>query len=301
MSRKILITGKTGTVGRNLNFGLGFSSKEYDLRDPEQTKTLFESVKPTAVIHCAAKVGGLKLHMEERYKLFYDNIMINTNVIDCAKKQKISRVLSFLSSCIFSDKSAAPYTEEMMHDGPPFPLHYPYGYAKRALEVQSRICYEESGLIYNCLIPTNIYGINDDFNFDTGHVIGVLIHKAYSSYNNKTDFVVWGDGNQEREFIFTNDMAKITEWALDSYKEKEPLIISNNRLIKIKDVAEIIASKFGIQNRLVFDKSKPSGQIVRSLNGNRLSSLFNYNFTPIDIGIKQTIDWFLKNYPNIRL
>jgi GDP-L-fucose synthase len=299
--KKVLITGKTGTVGSNLHFGIGYSSKEFDLRDIKQADTLLQVSTPDAIVHCAAKVGGLKFHLEQPYQLFYDNILINTNLIECAKKRDIPRVLSFLSSCIFSESASTPYTEEMIHAGPPFQLHYPYGFAKRALEVHSRICFEQTGLIYNCLIPTNIYGIHDDFNLETGHVVGVLIHKAYLAYKNNTPFVVWGDGNQEREFIFTEDMAKITEWALNNYKEKDPLIVSTNQTVKIKEIAEIIAEKFGIQKRLVFDTSKPSGQKVRSLCGNKLSRLYNFNFTPIDQGIHQTIDWFLENYPKIRL
>lgn len=301
MNKNILITGKTGTVGNNLNFGVGFSSKNYDLKDPKQTETLFEFVNPSAVVHCASVVGGLKLHIEQGYKLFFDNVLINTHVIDCAKNRKVPRVLAFLSSCVFSDRCTSPYTEDMIHDNAPFHLHYPYAHAKRALEVQCRICYEEFGLVYNCLIPTNIYGIHDDFNLETGHVIAVLIHKAYLACKNKTDFVVWGDGNQEREFIFTEDIAKITEWALHHYKEKEPLIISNNVRIRIKEVAELIAAKFGIKNRLVFDTSKPSGQIVRNLSGNKLSTLFGFSFTPIEIGINKTVDWFLQNYPQVRI
>src|SRR5271154_4772190 len=98
-SKSVLITGKTGTVGLNLDFGEGFSSKKYDLRSKEQTLKLFEEVKPESVVHCAAKVGGLKLHLEHKYELFYDNIIINTNVINTSKQLGIQRVLSYLSSC----------------------------------------------------------------------------------------------------------------------------------------------------------------------------------------------------------
>jgi GDP-L-fucose synthase len=299
--QNILITGKTGTVASNLNFGTGISSKDCDLRNTDQVEKLFNSIKPESVVHCAAKVGGLKMHMTQKYKLFYDNVMINTNVINCAKNNKVNRVLSFLSSCIFSEKSASPSDESMIHEHAPTEVHLPYGYAKRMLEIQSRICYEEAGLIYNCIIPTNIYGINDDFNMETGHVIGVLIHKAYLSYLKNEDFLVWGDGNQEREFLFTEDVAKITAWALDNYKEKEPLIISNNETVKIKDVAFLIAEKFGITNKIKFDTSAPSGQKKRSLNGNKLKEIYKNSFIPIEDGISKTVDWFVNNYPRIRL
>lgn len=298
--KKILITGKTGTVGSNLNFGIGFPSSTYDLREKEQVRQMLMVNSPDAVVHCAAKVGGLKFHLEQKYKLFYDNILINTNVIEACKTMQVPRVLSFLSSCIFSEEITTPYTEVDLHTGFPAKVHYPYGFAKRMLEIQSRICYEEHGLIYNCVIPTNIYGPNDDFNLETGHVVGVLIHKAHQSKLNETAFSVWGDGEQEREFLFVEDVAKLTEWALEYYSEKEPLIFCNNQTIKIKRIAQLIAKAFDIESRLEFDVSKPSGQKIRRLNGNKLLSLNNFPFTPIEDGIKKTITWYMDNYPNIR-
>jgi GDP-L-fucose synthase len=293
---KILITGKTGTVGSNLNFGFGFSSKEADLRNLKETNDLISRYKPNAIIHCAAKVGGLKLHLTEKYKLFYDNLMINTNVLESARINNIPRVLSFLSSCVFSDSSPSPYTEEMIHDGEPFDVHYPYGHAKRMLEVQSRICYQQFGLKYNCIIPTNIYGFHDDFNYETGHAVGVLIRKAFEAAKNGTDFTVWGDGKQKRDFLFSGDIVELTKWALENYIDEKPLIFSNNIPIEIGEIAYLIAKKFNIEHKVKFDTSKPSGQKVRSLNGNKLASLINFKFTPIEVGISKSVDWFVTNY-----
>ena len=299
--KKILITGKTGTVGSNLHFGYGFSSKEVDLRNKQATNSLIKKELPSAIVHCAADVGGLKYHLEQRYNLYYNNVAINTNLIDAAKKYSIPRVLSYLSSCIYSDASPPPYTEKMLHDGEPVTIHYPYGYAKRMLEVHSRICYQEFGLKYNCIVPTNIYGINDDFSFERGHVVAMLIRRAYEAATSGSDFIVWGDGKQIRDFIFTEDIARLTEWALYNYFECEPLIFSNSIPIEIGDIARLIARKFNIENKIVFDVSKPSGQIARSLSGNKLSSLLNFHFTSIEDGISKSVDWFIKNYPYVRI
>lgn len=293
---KVLITGKTGTVGSNLDFGFGFGSKENDLRNKEATESLIRRMSPEAIIHCAAKVGGLKLHLEEKYKLFYDNVMINTNVIEAAKNNGIKRVLSYLSSCIFSDQSVSPYTEEMIHDGPPFDVHYPYGYAKRMLEVQSRICYDQFGLTYNCIIPTNIYGYDDNFNPETGHVVAVLIHRAYKAAKEGTNFVVWGDGKQKRDFIFSEDIAKLTQWALEEYHQKEPLIFSNNNPVEIGYLGWLIAKEFNIETKLIFDTSKPSGQKVRTLSGDKLAKLTNFKFTGIEDGIQKSVASFIYQY-----
>jgi len=299
--KKILITGKTGSVGTNLKFGEGAPSSKYDLREASQAKKIINDFSPDAIVHCAGRVGGVKYHLEHRYTLFYDNVSINTNIIDAAKEAKVDRVLSYLSSCIFSDTAPLPYAEKDIHHSEPASVYYPYGYAKRMLEVQSRICYEEFGLKYNCVVPTNIYGINDNFNWDTSHVVAVLIRRAAESARENKEFVVWGDGNQQRDFIFTEDIAKLTEWALENYFEKEPLIFSNNKPTEIGYLAHLIAKKFNIENKLVFDTSKPSGQKIRKLNGNKLASLTDFKFTSIEDGVSQSVDWFVKNYPNVRL
>jgi len=121
---KILITGKTGTVGSNLHFGIGFPSSDYDLKDKRQTEELFEHVNPDAVVHCAASVGGLGFHLEQKYKLFYENLIMGLNVINCAKERKTKRVLSFLSACVFSEKCPQPVDESQVHENEPFFLNY---------------------------------------------------------------------------------------------------------------------------------------------------------------------------------
>ena len=138
----VLVTGKSGTVGSNLN-GKGFRSAQYDRREIGQTNTLMQDYSPDSIVHCAAVVGGLDEHLKFKKKLFYDNMLINLNLLESARLSKINRVLSFLSSCIYSEESDPPYDESNVHDGEPFEAYYPYGYAKRMLEVQSRIYYEE--------------------------------------------------------------------------------------------------------------------------------------------------------------
>jgi GDP-L-fucose synthase len=297
---KILITGKTGTVGSNLKDGIGFSSSEFDLRDFSETEKLIRKTQPASIIHCAARVGGLGEHLRYKKELFYDNMLINMNVLEAARKSNVQRVLSFLSSCIYSDLASQPYNELNIHDSEPFEAHYPYGYSKRMLEVQRRIYYEQYGLKYNCVIPTNIYGLYDDFNIETGHVIGVLIHKCFLAVKNNTDFKVWGDGSQEREFLYSEDVAKLAYWALENYYDKEPVVFSNDQTVKIKEIAEIIADTFKLKGNIIFETDKPSGQKSRKLSGNKLKKLNNFEFTPIDVGIQKTINWFVENYKGAR-
>lgn len=302
MSCEILVTGKSGTVGSNFDFGTGFRSFHYNLTDYNHAYRLMSDFLPESIIHCAARVGGLGVHIKHKKELFYDNILMNTNLLEVARMHNVRRVLSFLSTCIYSDRAEQPYTEKNIHDFEPFVEHYPYGFAKRMLEIQSRIYYEQYGLKYNCVIPTNVYGPHDDFNIETGHVIGVLVHKCLKAKDENKNFEVWGDGKQEREFIYAKDVAKLTYWALYNYLDKEPLIFSNNQTITIKEIAEIIADTLKFQNRVIFDTSKPTGQVKRTVSGNKLKSLYpEFRFTSIENGIRETVDWFVSNYGTARI
>jgi GDP-L-fucose synthase len=292
----ILITGKNGTIGSNLD-GIGFSSSEYDLRKSgSMTDVILKNPDTQMIIHCAASVGGLDEHLRFKKRLFHDNMLINLNVLEESRLCGVNRIISFLSSCIYSDDAQQPYNENNIHVGEPFSDYYPYGFAKRMLEIQSRIYYEEYGLIYNCLIPTNVYGINDNFNIKTGHVIAVLIHKCFLAKRDNTSFNVWGDGKQEREFLFTGDVKSIVDWAVNNYYEKAPLVLSNNQPVNLAFVAELIAKAMNFKGKILFESDKPSGQKIRSLSGNKLLSLMDIEFTSIESGVNTTVEWFLHNY-----
>lgn len=300
---KTLITGKSGTIGSNLNNidSIGYSSLAFDLRNQDEAFELVRYTCPDNIIHLAAKVGGLGEHLKQKSSLFIDNMKINLNVLEAAKYYKVPRVLSLLSSCVFSPSSSQPYNEHHLHDAEPFEAHTGYGHAKRMLELHSRLYYEEYKLKYNCIIPTNVYGPYDDFNLEKGHVVSVLIHKCYLAKLQNENFIVWGNGKQERDFLFAKDLSKIIEWALDSYLEKEPLIISNSTPISIAEIAETIAKHLKFKGKIIFDASKPTGQIRRTLSGDKFASIkSDFKFTILDDGIAQTVDWFVNNYYTAR-
>lgn len=301
MDKRILITGKSGTVGSNLSFGFGYPSSRFNLQSFLETVSMIKESRPDTIVHCAAKVGGLLEHMNKRYSMFYDNLLINSNVIHAAQQCGVKRVLSMLSSCIFAEDISRPSNEHDIYTGEPFLIHQPYGHSKRILEFQSRMCYEEFGLVYNCIIPTNIYGVNDNFNLETGHVVAVLIHKCYLAQKNNLPFVVWGDGNQERQFLYVSDVANCIEWALDNYLEKEPIVLCNNVTIKIKEIVDLIVRRLDFKGKVIFDTSKPAGQKNRHLDGDKLLSIRSgYSFVTIEDGINKTVDWFVQNYETAR-
>ena len=166
-TEKILITGGSGMVGyalrRIIPDAIFVSSKNFDLRSVEQTETMFAMYEPEQVIHLAAKVGGIKANMENLGDFYRDNIMINTNILESARKYKTGKVLSLLSTCIYPDKVSYPLTEEQIHKGPPHQSNYAYAHAKRMLDVQSRAYRAQHGCNFITAIPNNLYGENDNF------------------------------------------------------------------------------------------------------------------------------------------
>ena len=298
---KCLVTGGTGLVGSTIEAEVKIATKDVDLRDWKSTLDIFEEIKPERVVHCAARVGGLGGNMNYKGEFFYDNIMMNTNVLEACRLVGVEKVVSFLSTCVFPDDVEYPLTEKKIHLGEPHNSNYPYAYAKRMLDVQSRAYKEQYGLNYVCVIPTNIYGPNDNFDIQNGHVLPSLIHKCYIAKQNNTDFEVWGSGKPLREFIYSEDVGKLTEWALKNYEEEEPIIFSTSDEISIGKVVEIVVNCMGYKGNVIFNSDKPDGQFRKPSDNSKLMSyLPDFEFTPIEEGIKKTTEWFIENYRTIR-
>jgi len=297
---KLLVTGGNGLVGSSINSNYKVG-REYNLINFEDTQKMFEKYKPTQVIHCAGKVGGLGGNINYKGEYFYDNIMINTNVIESARRNGVEKLVAFLSTCVFPDNIEYPLIESKIHLGEPHNSNYPYAYSKRMADIQIRAYREQYGLNYVSVIPTNIYGPNDNFSLTHGHVMPMLIHKLYQSQQNNTDFIVWGSGKPLREFIYSKDVAKLSEWAVNNYNELEPIIFSPSYEISMMDLVELLVKEFNFKGKVIFDKTKPDGQYRKPSDNSKLKSyLPNFKFTSIEDGIKETVTWFIENYENTR-
>ena len=302
MKNKILITGGNGLVGSEFKGDQYFkpSSKEYDLTDRDQTYRLMLK-KFDGIIHCAAKVGGLGGNMNYKGEFFYNNIMMNTNVIEGARLSKVKNLVAFLSTCVFPDNVEYPLTEKKIHLGPPHFSNDAYAYAKRMADVQIRAYKEQYGLNYKTVIPSNIYGPNDNYDLINGHVLPSLIHKCYLARENKTPLTIWGSGKPLREFIFSRDVAKLTEWVLHNYNENEPIILSTSEEVSINDVVGIIVELMNFKGDVIFDSSKPDGQFRKPSDNSKIKNyLPEFQFTPLYTGLKETIEYFEKNYNLVR-
>jgi GDP-L-fucose synthase len=168
-------------------------------------------------------------------------------------------------------------------------------------DIQIRAYREQYGVKYTSVIPCNIYGPNDNFSLDHGHVIPMLMHKIYQAQQNKSELVIWGDGSPLREFMYSKDVARLAEWAVDNYDEVEPIIFSTSEEISIAAVVELLVDAFNFKGAVRFDKSKPNGQHRKPSDNSKLKTyLPDFKFTPIEEGLTQTVKWFIDNYETTR-
>jgi len=298
---KTLITGGTGLVGSAISADVKLSSKDANLISWEETKDVFLKHKPARVVHTAARVGGVGGNMSAKGEYYYDNIMINTNVLEACRITGVKKLVSLLSTCVFPDKVEYPLTEKKFHLGEPHSSNYGYSYAKRMIDVQSKVYRAQYDVNFVSVIPTNIYGPNDNFDVANGHVLPSLIHKCYLAKKNNTDLTIWGSGTPLREFIYSKDIGKLVTWVLENYNEAEPIILSPSKEISIKDLVGLIVDAVGFTGDVVFDTSKPEGQFRKPTDNSKLKSyLPDFEFVPIETGIRETVDWFEQNFEHAR-
>ncbi|KIM89559.1 hypothetical protein PILCRDRAFT_94947 [Piloderma croceum F 1598] len=321
MATVVLVTGGTGLVGRaiehiintepeNSRFGrksnetwIFTGSSHADLRDPEQTRKLFEKFNPTHVIHLAALVGGLYKNMKYKLRFLRDNIHINDNVLHTSYLTNVTKVVSCLSTCVFPDKVTYPLDERKIHAGPPHESNFGYAYAKRLVDVQNHAYKAEFGCNFTSAIPTNIFGPNDNFDLDDSHVIPGLIHKCYLAKKNNTPFVVSGTGKPLRQFIYSYDLAKLFIWVLREYDDVEPvtLCVGENEEVTIREVADAIVKSMGFQGEYLFDATLSDGQFRKPASNEKLLKLIGgFEFTPFDQALDSTVKWFINYYDEAR-
>lgn len=296
-----IITGGSGLIGSEFLDGVKLKSSDYDLRNKTEVKRMIGDFSPTTIIHTAAKVGGVWANMNYKANFFYDNIMMNTNIIHESAFQKVEKLIVFLSTCVFPDSVEYPLDETKIHAGPPHSSNDAYAYAKRMAEVQVRAYNQQYKTKYFCVIPTNVYGPNDNYDIENGHVLPSLIHKCYLAKKNNTDWEVWGDGSPLREFIFSRDVASLCDLLLQNYQEESPVILSTSSEISIREMVEMIGKIMKFTGKIKWIKDKPNGQFRKPSDNSKLLSIVgDYKFTPLEEGLTETVEYFIKNYDTIR-
>ena len=304
--KNYLVTGGSGLLGSEILCerpeAFGLSSKNCDLTESFQLRLISNGNFDT-VIHCAARVGGVKANTDYVADFFDDNVRMNMNVLEVCKHRGL-KLVSVLSTCIYPDAPYVKYplTEEQLHMGPPHHSNFGYAYAKRMLEVQSRAYRQQFGCNFISVIPNNLYGLNDNYDLNSGHVIPALIRKFHEAkIEERDEVIVWGTGRPIREFTFARDAARIILWLADNYDGDEPVNIGNPDWVSIENLAKMVGDEIGYKGRLRFDTSKPDGQYEKPSSNEKLRSLgWKGNYTPLREGLRETIEWYNVHYPNVR-
>lgn len=302
---KIYIAGSNGMVGsaivRNLKEN-GFeniitkSSKELDLRNQKAVLDFFELEKPEFVFLAAAKVGGIHANSTYPADFIYDNMMIQNNIIHSAHIHKVKKLLFLGSSCIYPKFAEQPLKESSLLTGALEPTNEAYAIAKISGLKMCEFYKKQYGSNFISAMPTNLYGINDNFDLENSHVLPALLRKFIEAKNNnKKEVVVWGSGTPLREFLFVDDLAEACVFLMHNYNDTEFVNIGTGVDVTIKELAETIKEIVGFSGNLVFDDSKPDGTPRKLLDVSKINNLGWKYKVDLKNGIEKTLEWAKEN------
>ena len=302
---KIYIAGHRGLVGSAIVRRLekeGYnnlvvrSHSELDLTRQEDVEAFFEKERPEYVFLAAARVGGILANSTYKAEFIYDNIMIAANVINTSYKYGVKKLLNLGSSCIYPKHAPQPMKEEYLLSGKLEPTNEPYAIAKIAAIKLCRYYNEQYGTNFISVMPTNLYGPNDNFDLKTSHVLPALIRKFHDAkVEGKDKVVLWGTGTPRREFLYVDDLADACLHLMQDYDARdigEFVNIGTGEDITIKELAELIASIVGFSGDIVWDRDKPDGTPQKLLDVSRINKMGWKARTGLKQGIIQTYDWY---------
>jgi GDP-L-fucose synthase len=302
---KIFVAGHRGMVGSALIRRLeqeGFQNlpkrdrSQLDLADERAVRDFFAQERPAIVIFAAAKVGGIKANNDYPVEFLLDNLRIQNNVIYAAHKTGARKLLFMGSSCIYPKFAPQPIPETALLSGSLEPTNEAYAVAKIAGIKLCQAYAREYGANFILVMPTNLYGPNDNFDLETSHVLAALLRKAHEAKMHKArEVVVWGSGEPRREFLHVDDLASACLFLLKKYDSSEIINVGSGEDISIRELAEIICDVVGFDGELAWDASKPDGTPRKLLDISKLRDLGWRPTIPLRDGIEQTYDWFLKN------
>ena len=303
---KIYVAGHNGMVGsaivRKLN-SLGHenlvlkSSKELDLRNSGDVTSFFNKERPEFVFLAAAKVGGILANSNYKADFIYDNLTIQNNVIKNAHLFKVEKLLFLGSSCIYPKNAPQPIKEEYLLTGLLEKTNEPYAIAKIAGLKMCQYFREQFGCNFISIMPTNLYGKNDNFDLKTSHVLPALLRKFHDAKLNKENKVeIWGSGNPKREFLHVDDLADACVFLMNNYNKSETINVGTGVDISIKDLALLIKKITGFKGDLEWDSSMPDGTYRKLLDVSKIHNLQWKAKINLTDGIKLTYDWYIKNH-----
>ncbi len=294
---RTLVTGGRGFLGSHVVSQLALlgadpiavGSVEADLTNFDETMRLFESVRPTVVIHCAVQGGGIGWMREHPVESGRDNVLINVHALDAAHRCGSALFIGASSTCCYPRSPPIPFKEEDIWNGYPEPTNGPYAQSKRTLMDLGRAYYEQHGFASAFGILGNLYGPGDELELDRSHVVAALILRCLAE---PEELVVWGTGKATREHLFVRDAAAGL-LALASWKKPEPINIGTGVEVSIATLAQEIASATGFQGKIVFDDTKPDGQPRKVMDCSKAANELGWRAqTGIEQGLKETVSWY---------
>ena len=320
--RKIYVTGYDGFVGKNLisslekNKDVKILVSNFDLKDTEKVDKYFYANSPDAVINLAAKVGGIAANIADPYHFLLDNLIIQNNIINSSVKHGVKKVIMLGSSCVFpKDYPSQPLKEEYLMDGKLEPTNEAYALAKICGLKLAEYANKQFDTKFICLMPANLYGPGDHYNLETSHALAALVMKAMKAIkNNEKELVVWGSGNQRREWLFVYDLIDCILWALDNVESTDTFLnVGTGVDISMNDLARYILDVIRKQNmfgtsvyfeieaaldnlKIVNDISKPDGMMKKCLDVSKINNMGWVAKWPLYKGLGVTIsDFLIKN------
>lgn len=304
--QRIVVTGGAGFLGKQVVDQLCKAgadrakistprSRDCDLRQMESCQRAVD--QQDIVIHLAAHVGGIGLNREKPAELFYDNLMMGTQLIHAAYQAGVKKFVCVGTICAYPKFTPVPFKEDDLWEGYPEETNAPYGVAKKALLVQLQSYRQQYGFDGIYLLPVNLYGPEDNFNPRSSHVIPALIRKVYEAQQRGDKTIpVWGDGSPTREFLYSTDAAQGIVMGTQFYNDPDPVNLGTGYEISIKDLIEMICGLMGYDGELVWETDKPNGQPRRCLDTQRAKERFGFVAEmPFRDGLKNTIEWYRQN------
>ncbi|MEC4817805.1 MAG: GDP-L-fucose synthase [Scytonema sp. PMC 1069.18] len=305
-NKRVLVTGGAGFLGRQVIDQLCQAgadrnkitvprSRECDLRMWENCQRAVD--QQDIIIHLAAHVGGIGLNREKPAELFYDNLMMGTQLIHTAYQAGVKKFVCVGTICAYPKFTPVPFKEDDLWEGYPEETNAPYGIAKKALLVQLQAYRQQYGFNGIYLLPVNLYGPEDNFDPKSSHVIPALIRKVYEAQvKGEKTLPVWGDGSPTREFLYSEDAARGIVMGTQLYNDSEPVNLGTGYEISIRDLINLICELMEFDGEIVWETDKPNGQPRRCLDTERAKQAFGFT-AQVDFkqGLKNTIDWWRKN------
>ncbi len=301
----VVVTGGRGFLGRVVVAQLQAAgadvtappSTDYDLTKPGAAEQLLADHRPKIVIHLAARVGGIGFNQAEPARLYLDNLLMGTHIIEATRAAGTDKTVLLGTVCSYPKFTPVPFREESLWDGYPEETNAPYGIAKKAHLVHAQVNAAQYGQRFAYLIPTNLYGPGDKFHASVSHVIPALIKKCVEAREAGLDKIdVWGTGRASREHLYVDDAARAIVLAAENLESTEPVNLGNDREVTIRETVETIAELVGFSGELVWDPSRPDGQPRRRVDPHRAEQLLDWRAAmPFDEGLRRTIDWYLAN------